>query len=64
VPWRTAGISLTSIGTPIGIGVANPLLGQIAFVIEMAVGLTIAGTALFGQPGAERVRLSPPALDR
>jgi hypothetical protein len=48
VPWRTAGIGLTSLGAPIGIGVADPLLGQIAIVIELAVALTIIGTALFG----------------
>jgi len=48
VPWRTAGISLTSLGTPIGIGVADPLLGSMAFVLELAVALTIIGTALFG----------------
>jgi hypothetical protein len=48
VPWRTAGIGLTSLGTPIGIGVADPLLGQIAIAIELAVALTVVGTALFG----------------
>jgi hypothetical protein len=48
VPWRTAGIGLTSLGAPIGIGVADPLLGQIAIAIELAVALTIIGTALFG----------------
>jgi hypothetical protein len=47
-PWRTAGIGLTSLGTPIGIGVADPLLGQIAIATELAVALTIIGTALFG----------------
>lgn len=48
VPWRTAGIGLTSLGTPVGIGVADPLIGTIAFAIELAVTLTIIGTALFG----------------
>ena len=48
LPWRAAGIGLTSLGTPIGIGVADPALGSIAFVIELAVTLTIIGTALFG----------------
>ena len=48
MPWRTAGIGLTSLGAPIGIGVADPLLGQIAIAIELAVALTIIGTALFG----------------
>ena len=48
VPRRTAGVGLTSLGTPIGIGVADPLLGEIATVIELAVALTIIGAALFG----------------
>ena len=48
VPWRTAGIGVTSLGTPIGIGVADPLLGQIAIAIELAVALAIIGTALYG----------------
>jgi hypothetical protein len=48
MPWRTAGIGLTSLATPIGIGVADPILGSIAFVIELAVAVTIIGTALFG----------------
>jgi hypothetical protein len=55
VPWRTAGIGVTSLGTPIGIGVADPVLGSIAFVIELAVALTIISTALFGsQPISNR----------
>jgi hypothetical protein len=49
-PWRTAGIGLTSLGTPIGIGVADPLIGTIAFAVELAAALTIIGTALFGSP--------------
>jgi hypothetical protein len=48
VPWRAAGIGLTSLGTPAGIGVADPLLGRIAIVIELAVALAIIGTALYG----------------
>jgi hypothetical protein len=48
LPWRAAGIGLTSLGTPIGIGVADPLLGQVAIAMELAVVLTIIGTALFG----------------
>jgi hypothetical protein len=45
--WPT-GIGLTSLGAPIGIGVADPLLGVTALVIELAAALTIIGTALFG----------------
>lgn len=48
--WRTAGIGLTSLGAPIGIGAADPLIGTMALVIELAVALTIIGTALFGSP--------------
>jgi hypothetical protein len=48
VPWRAAGIGLTSLGTPVGIGVADPLLGQIAIAIELAVALAIISTALYG----------------
>src|SRR5580704_4348694 len=47
-PWRAAGIGLTSLGTPVGIGVTDPLLGHIAFAAELAVALTVAVTALFG----------------
>jgi hypothetical protein len=47
-PWRAVGTVLTSIGTPVGIGVADPLLGQVAAAVELAVVLTIIGTALFG----------------
>ena len=48
VPWRTAGIGLTSLGTPIGIGLADPLFGGVTLVIELAITLTIISTALFG----------------
>jgi hypothetical protein len=48
VPWRTAGIGLTTVGTPAGIGVADPLLGQVAIAVELAVALAVIGTALFG----------------
>jgi hypothetical protein len=48
-PWRTAGIGLTSLGTPIGIGVADPVLGSITLGIELVVALTIIGTALFAR---------------
>jgi hypothetical protein len=47
VPWRAAGLGLTSLGTPAGIGVAAPLLGQVAIGVELAVALTVVGTALF-----------------
>jgi len=50
VPWRAAGIGLTSLGTPIGAAVADPLLGKAVLAVELAVALTVIGTALFGSP--------------
>lgn len=47
VPWRQAGIGLTSIGTPVGIGITDPLLAVIVTATELAIALTIVGTALF-----------------
>ena len=48
VPWRTAGIGLTWLGPPVGAGVSDPRLGLAMIVIELAVVLTIIGTALYG----------------
>ena len=45
---RTAGIGLTSLGAPAGIGIAHPLFGEVIAAIEVTVILTIIGTALFG----------------
>ncbi len=45
---RPAGIGLAALGRTIGIGVADPLLARAALAIELAVALTIIGTALFG----------------
>lgn len=47
LPWRIAGIGLT-VGTPIGISVASPVLGIIVIAIAMIIALAIAGTALYG----------------
>jgi hypothetical protein len=46
--WRASGIALTSFGTPIGIGMAYHVLGEVTAASELAVALTIIGTALFG----------------
>lgn len=72
-PWRTAGAGLASLGPPIGIGMADPLLGQIAVATELAIALTVIGTALFGsQARSERAfrllrwignRTEPPVPD-
>lgn len=48
VPWRSAGARVASLGTPVGIGVLHPVLGEVLAIIEVVVVLTIIGTALFG----------------
>ncbi len=39
---------MAALGTPAGIGMFHPVLGEIIAVIEVAVALTVLGTALFG----------------
>lgn len=50
VPWRAAGVGLSSLATTTGTWVAAPLLGQIVTGLELAVALAVIGTALFGSP--------------
>lgn len=50
VPWRSVAASVTALGTPVGIGVLHPMLGEIVAIIELVMVLTIIGTALFGSP--------------
>jgi hypothetical protein len=50
VPWRSVGAGVTALGTPAGISVLHPVLGEVIAVIELVVVLTIIGTALFGSP--------------
>jgi hypothetical protein len=66
VPWRAAGIGLTSLGTPLGIGLADRLLGQAVLAAELLAVLAVIGTALFGsQARSERAfRLLRWAADR
>lgn len=45
---RAAGAGLASLGAPAVLGVADLRLGQIVAAAELAVMLTIVGTALFG----------------
>jgi hypothetical protein len=47
-PWRAVGVGIASLGTPVGIGVAHLVLGEIIAAVEVMVALTITGTALFG----------------
>lgn len=48
VPRRTVGACITSLGTPVGIWVLCPVLGEVIAAIEVAAMLTIIATALFG----------------
>jgi hypothetical protein len=44
------GAGITVLGTPVGIGMLHPALGEIIAAIEVMMMLTIFGTALFGSP--------------
>lgn len=46
-PWRSLA-SATALGTPAGIGMLHPMLGEILASGELVAVLTIIGTALFG----------------
>jgi hypothetical protein len=49
VSWQSVGAGVASIGTPIGVGILHPLLGEVMATIEFAVLLLIVpGTALYG----------------
>lgn len=50
VPWRPVGTSLISAGVPVAAGIAHPLIGAGIAIIELAIALTVIGTALFGSP--------------
>lgn len=47
-PWRSVGAEITTLGTPVGIGVLHPMLGEAIAVVEVVVVLAIIGTVLFG----------------
>ena len=48
VPWRPAVASAASLGTPVGIGMLHPLLGEVIAITEIVVALTVIAVALFG----------------
>lgn len=48
IPWRPVGTGLISVGAPLGVALLHPLLGEAIAIIELAVMLTVLGTALFG----------------
>jgi len=45
---RQVGTGIAAVGTPFGVWVLHPVLGEAFAIIEMVVVLTIIGTALFG----------------
>ncbi len=48
VPWRPAVTGAASLGTPVGIGMLYPLLGEVIAITEIVVALTVIAVALFG----------------
>jgi hypothetical protein len=48
VPWRSFGTGAVSIGTPLAAAALHLLLGEVIVGVELAVILTVLGTALFG----------------
>jgi hypothetical protein len=50
VPWRSVSAGIASLATPVGIAMLHPILGEVIAIIEVAVLLTVIGTALFGSP--------------
>ena len=48
VPWRPAVASAASLGTPVGIGMLHPLLGEVIAITEIVVAFTVIAVALFG----------------
>jgi hypothetical protein len=44
VPWRPAVAGAASLGTPVGIGMLNPLLGEVIVITELVVALTVIAT--------------------
>jgi hypothetical protein len=48
ISWKSVGATAVTLGTPTGIGVLHPVLGEAAACIELLVMLAVLGTALFG----------------
>lgn len=48
VPWRPAVTGATTVGTPVGIGMLHPLLGEVIAITEIVVAITVIAVALFG----------------
>ena len=47
-PWRPAAAGLTTLGVPAVSWMLHPVLGEVVASVELAVALTILGTALYG----------------
>jgi hypothetical protein len=64
IPWRPVGTGLISVGAPLGVALLHPLLGEVIAIIELAVMLTVLGTALFAvwEPDPQRASLPVVAL--
>ena len=63
VPWRPAVTGAASLGTPVGIGMLRPLLGEVIAVTECGGAHGDRGRTV-RQQGPERTRFSAPSLVR
>jgi hypothetical protein len=50
MPWRSAVAGAVSLGTPMGTGLLNRLLGETIFGLEIVMALTVISVAMFGSP--------------
>jgi hypothetical protein len=50
VSFQSVGTSVVSAGVPTAIGIVHPLIGVGMAIVELAVALTVLGTALFASP--------------
>jgi len=50
-------VDVASLGTPVGIAILHPMLGEAIAAIEVMMVLTIIGTALFGSPALSAMAL-------
>ena len=56
MPWRPAVTGAVSLGTPVGISMLHPLLGEVIAITEIVVALTVIAVALFGSKTLRSVR--------
>lgn len=48
VSWRSIGARVISTGVPTAVGMVHPFIGIAIAAVELAMALTVFGTALFG----------------